>query len=538
MRKFTLAEFKAMQERFALWKMENPKATSSEELIALMRLYEIHNYGVTSKDLTLGKSIDYIYEDGAYRRVEAAVNGIFYCDPNKRGELPTCMFNRAKFKLSDDGKRLSFKEFVRDAESLKTERLEKLEEIRLSVADTGTATASGKSLLESAIDTGFGSSSGVIRPVFMNMLLELVSIQAFMKNFVSIEPMDDATFYFPMKTSVVTDDSNMTRTALPTPEGLAGTDHSISYDRYEINAWKFLRHAELTDEVNELIGKFINVQSHYVEDLAQGQALLWDWPILEGILTMIVRGTWRRPKKGTPWTWDITTEIPWGKASVLTTNAKLNYLFQDMSGTALTDGIIYEPAVTTGNEFKYDSSTVRQGSTSEDETYEGIMALASLLKDKNSALEYVILSDSKQTERLFKDGRFLDARMMTGNPKFQDERGYLGRVAIGGSSTQTDVWEAPNGLVEAWDSDDTPTADVLTPIIGGRYGRAWHHGVLTPLNMRVDRGMEVKAAGVGSANVLRDNETMVITTSTKGSSWPGDYHDAAILWQALADGHA
>jgi hypothetical protein len=538
-RNLTIQQFRDLQEKFTLWKMQNPKRSSSDELQALMRLYEIHNYGITSKDLALGKTVDWVQQDGQYHRVEAAVSGIFYCDPNQRGSLPQCHFNRASFKMSKDGQRMSYKQYIRDAQLVKEERLEKLEDIKLATAhDTGVDTGSGKSLMESALDTGFGSSSGVVRPVFMNMLLELVSLKAFMKNFVNIEAMDSMSFYYPMKTSAVQDHAAMHRaTGLPTAEGRAGMDYGIEYDRYEINGWKYLRHAELTDEVNELVGKFLNVQSHYVEDLSEGMALLWDWPIVEGIQDMMVKGMWRRPKKGAPITWIKTDEIPFGKASVLTTNAKSSNLFQDQSGST-NDGKIYEPSVTTTEEFDYHNSTARAGTSGADELYEGVIALATLLKKKRSKIEYIILTDSRMTERMFKDSRFLDARLQTGNPRFQDETGFIGRISIGGSSSQTDIWEAPEGLfnVRATD-DDTPT-EVL-PIIAGRYGRGWTHGVFTPASMRVDKGFEVVTdAGVGDSEVLRDNETTVITTSSKGSSWPGDYHDFAILWQCFAITHS
>lgn len=531
-------EFQVLNDKMTRVKLQNPKISPTEELRTLMRFYEKHLYGVSSRDLTLGKTVDFVENnDGTYTQIEADCQGYFERDGNDPSGPLTCHFEMSKFK-EVDGKRLTYKEYLRDGKVIKSNRDEMIklaDAPQTTILDMGGA---GSSLLETGVLTGFGTATGVVPPRWVNWLMELVSLKAFMKNFVTIQPMDEMQIMFPLKTSKLEDDSELQATALPTQEGRAGTEHAIVWANWQINGWKYLRYAELTNEVAEMLDKYLNVTSKYSEELAEGHALLWDYPINYGIQQMLVKGTWRYPQFTPPSTyaWEegsgTAEPIPFGSASVLTTNAKKNYLFQDLSGGS--DGTIYEPSVTTTEEFEYDSSTARAGSGAGDEIPEGLMALGSLLKEKGSQMDFVIFTDSRITERYFKDDRVQSLDYNLGDPKFQDERGYLGKVAIAGSSTFVDLWEAPPNLIPARDTDDT-VADAAYPIFGGKYGEVWNHGVYSPISLRVDEGFEAKSDGV--ATRIRPTESKVLTTSSKGSSWPGDYHHVAILWAMLDDAH-
>jgi hypothetical protein len=543
--KWTDDAFKAMARNWSLWELSNPQAGPTERFKTVQRIYEKHLYGATSRDLTLGKMIHYKDNgDGTSSRIETPVKGYFKIDLTDRGAPLSAVWERDKSEVGKGGSRLNYKELLEDQRIIKNSRDEMIALAAAGQETTSIDSGSGSSLLDIGVETGFGSTTGVIPPAFINMLLELTSLKAFMKNVIGVQPMPDMSFKFPLKTSVIEDDAGMQRAAVPTVEGRAGLDYRIQWLNWEVNGWKYLRHAELTDEIREMVDKFLGVSSSYMEDLATGQTLLWDYAAIEGILTMLIRGVWRYPRlaAGTfTWTEDGTNEveIPFGKASVLTTNAKLNYLWQDLSNATASDGIIYEPDTVTTDEFDWKESTARPGSTTSDDILEGFLALGTLLKNKGSKMEYIVLSDSRITERLMKDARMANLTIRTGDPKFQNEEGYLGQIAIGGSSTFTDLWESPNGLIIPRATDDATGVGGpfdAYPIIGGAYGRGWHQGVFSPISARIDEGFEVVDIGTPPPRRLRPSESKVLTTSSKGSSWPGDYHHIAILW-AMFDAH-
>jgi hypothetical protein len=536
---WTKEEFQALNDKMALIRAQNSKLSPSKEFASLLRLYEKHQYGITSRDLALGKTIDFHDNgDGTYTQVEADCRGYFKRNPDDRSAPLVCHFEMSKFKETN-GKRLTFKEYLRDGQHVRDNRdqmIKLADDPDTTITDMGGA---GSTLLETGVLSGFGTATGVVPPRWVNWLMELVSLKAFMKNFISIQPMDEMQVMFPLKTSVIEDNTEFQAAAVPTVEGRAGTEHHIVWANYQINGWKYLRYSELTNEVSEMLDKYLNVTSKYAEELAEGHTLLWDYAINKGIQQMLVKGSWRYPELSTgSFSWEegsgTEVEIPFGKASVLTTNALKNYLFQDLSGGS--DGTIYNPSVTTTEEFKYDESTVRGDSSAGDEIVDGLAALATVLKNKGSSMEYVIFTDSRITERFFKDDRVQNNLYDFGKQKYQDENGFLGTVSIAGSSTFVDVWESPANLIGTRDTDDT-VADTAYPIFGGRYGEGWHQGVYSSVNLRVDEGFEV-LTDAGSVERIRPTETKVLTTSSKGSSWPGDYHHIAILWAMLDDAHA
>lgn len=521
--------YKRIQVQFVSYKYQHPQASATEMLIGLHRLYEREMYGVSARDLVRGYQVRYQRDPDDPNKVyklKSKVRGLFLSSLNGVGDpnsFPSAVYERDEWKI-EDGKHMTEKMFYHDLQAQR--------EINLAVEYTSRDMGDGESLLESGIDTGYGSTTGVITPVFQDLMLRLAAEKTMWKNFVSLIPMPDMTFYFPMRNSIVSDNTTAVAfDSVATGEGLAGLDIAIKYTKWEVNGWKFLRHFEITDEVRLMLGKFINVQADMVADLAQAHALLWDYSIAYGMKSMLVTGLWRRwDETATASFKDSDTEIPFGKASVLLGNAKLSYLYQDMTTGA---GKIYEPSATTGEEFVYDDSVARAGSAATDELLEGISALGTLLENKGSELQFVALPSSK-AELLFNDPRIANQTINTGITEFSSENGYLGRVNIIGTSTQVDVWKYNTDVHPAsYEDDDPVTTKTLFPVWGGSYGKFWALGTYTPYYMRIDDGFEViDGAGVGAGGVLRSNETSVFTSGSRGSSWPLDYHHLGCLWLA------
>lgn len=520
--------YRRVQTQFLAYKYQHPEASATEMLIGLHRLYETEMYGVSARDLVRGYQVRYQQDPDDPNKVyklKSRVRGLFLssangvADPNS---FPSCEFERDEWTI-ENGKHMTEKMFYHDLTSQR--------QINLAAEYTSRDMGDGASLLESGIDTGYGTTTGVITPVFQDLMLRLAAEKTMWKNFVSLVPMPDMTFYFPMRNSIVSDNSTaVSPTAVVTGEGQAGLDIAIKYTKWEVNGWKFLRHFEITDEVRMLLGKFINVQADLVEDLAQAHALLWDYSIAYGMKSMLVTGMWRRwDETSTAGFKDSNTEIPFGKASVLTTNAKLSYLWQDMATGA---GKIYEPAIATGKEFFFNDSTERAGTAATDELAEGISALGTILEGKGSELQFVAIPASK-CELLFNDPRIANQTIQTGITEFQSENGFIGRVNIIGTSTMVDVWKYNTDVHPASyeTDDDTPGTVTVFPVWGGSYSKFWALGTYTPYYLRIDDGFEVvDGAGVGSSNVLRGNETSVFTSGSRGSSWPLDYHHLGCLW--------
>jgi hypothetical protein len=150
--------------------------------------------------------------------------------------------------------------------------------------------------------------------------------------------------------------------------------------------------------------------------------------------------------------------------------------------------------------------------------------MATMLKEKGSKLEFLTIPPTI-TERIVSDPRFLETIQATGNPAFQNEAGYLGQIAIGGSNSRVDLWEYDPALVGTKQSSDSTPVTWL-PVWGGRYGMSWNNGTWLPIYFRVDDGFEVKVDhGIDSTQeVLRPNETRVITAGSAGTSFPGDFN--------------
>lgn len=522
-------QYEAFTKRYMLLAGANPNMSPTQKLITLSRMYEEYHYGITTKDLARGYSERTVWDESSKKWItlHSRCRGSFVFGGHKNNAPnndPVLIFERAGFRRADDGFK-EYNEVIRDAQVDS--------DIKLTAAAESTYRdmGDGSSLMETSVDTIYGSSTGIITPVLVDRMLRLTAEKVMAKNFATVVPMDSMMFYYPIRNSRVTDNSTaVSATAKATAEGRAGLDINVKYTKWEGNGWKFLRHAEITNEIEEIVAKFINVSQDLSDDLALGHALLWDYSCFNGWYDMITRGYWRRWDKGddafTSGSDLDETEIPFGAASVLTTNAKKNYIFQDG-----TDGKIYEPAVTTGNEMKFDSSTLLAGSTTSDLLMEGIAEACHKLKVKGGIPEFVLLPQ-KLSRILFKDARLINTQILTGTTKFQDENGYLGRVNIIGTTSTVDVWEYPEELFGQQTLDDVSAckADV---VFVGSYGKFWNLGVFSPFYLRVDEGYEVVAdRGVTTGfSTLRSNETKVLTSGSKGSSFPGDYHHlVCLLW--------
>jgi hypothetical protein len=530
------SDFVALQERYFEWCQVHPEASNTEKLIALNRLYEKAHFGVTSRDLARGYEIEYFERnDGTTVRLRNDVRGRFIVggDGNRGiGADPVCQYAWTGWK---EDASMPTREVRKDK---KVQR-----EIALAASEHTTASdilTKGTALLEhEGIDTGFGATPGVISPQFVNMLLELVSGKAMFKNFVRMVPMPSMNFYFPLKQSVIKDNTNIAAATAPTAEGRAGLEYAISYGKFLVNGWKYLRHAALTVELIQMLSRFINVREDYITDMRDAMALLWDFTIAEGMYSMLTTAKWRRyDVSGAAWA--DSEYVPLSGASgaeILTTNHPKHLLFQDLTSGSANYGKVYEPDVDAGEALDYETSTLLPQSGTGDDLFELIVSLATKLKEKDSKIEF-FMAPPKITEYFFRDSRFLDMTLNTGNPAFQTESGFLGQIAIGGSNQRVDLWEYETDVLGTKASTDT-TPRTLYPVFAGAYNRFWNQGIFSPFYMRVDDGQEVKdTIGTGGSDVLRPNETRVITVGSRGSSFPGDYHHLVLGLISLNFAHA
>jgi len=260
--------------------------------------------------------------------------------------------------------------------------------------------------------------------------------------------------------------------------------------------------------------------------MKDAMAFLWDFTIAEGLYSMMTTAKWRRyDTSGSAWT--DSEFVPLSEAGAILTgagNAKNFISYINLKAGSSDYGLIYE-AADSPNHLKFHSSTVRAGSEANDDLFEFVVALGTMLKNNRSKMEF-IMAPPIVTEFFQRDSRFLDMTQATGNPAFQSESGYLGQISIGGSNQKVDVWEYETDVLGTKQTADA-TPITVYPIFAGSYNRFWNMGIYSPTYMRVDDGMEVKAdIGVGGTNtdVIRPNETRVITVGSRGSSFPGDMH--------------
>jgi hypothetical protein len=185
--------------------------------------------------------------------------------------------------------------------------------------------------------------------------------------------------------------------------------------------------------------------------------------------------------------------------------------------------------------MKYQSSTLRANylSPAGSNIFDFIVDLAEMMKNKNRKLEWVALTSVAAT-MLSKDDRFINSQYKTGNVRFQDETGFMGRVPIGGTSTFVDVWAIPDGALAAKTTADSPALAITGMIFGGEYRKTGIIAPYAPFSLVVDDGFEVVA--VDTVNVLRRNDTKVLTSKSVQAVAPWDT-EALVLGFLMATAH-
>jgi len=484
---FDSPEIVRMNQSLFRYKLQNPKASNTDIMIRMQELLSLGHYGITPREMTLG-----------YRKNPKKPGYGFYLE-NPGYEFQFCIDPKPVFKV---GKEFKFEQ---------------------------TTSGDTPPLIQNPLTGGsYGGATGIIPPYWYDVMLRKTSRYTMAKNIAMTFMMRSLVGQAPIKVTKV-DDTVDAGTFTPTAEGRAGIDYNNTYEVHKFDAYKYLLHSGLTWEVMIALEGMIDVQADVIDDLALAHALLVDMDFWEGQYSAIVAGKYRRWETGA---WGATEEIPLGSASVLTTNAKKHRLFFD-----LTSGKTYYPAVGAGNENKYHSSTLRESykSPSGSAVFDFIVDIAEQMKNKNRKLEWIAVT-SGVTTMLSKDDRFLNTQFDTGNIRFQDESGYLGRIRLGGSGGTVDVWEIPNNAIAAKTTADTPTVSIVDMIFGGEYRKTGIIAPFAPFSLFVDKGFEVKAVGVGGSGVLRMNDTAVITTKSVQAVLPWDT-EALVLGQIVNTAH-
>jgi hypothetical protein len=483
---FDLKQYEAMDMALLNYKLQNPKASMTDIMIRMQEILHVGHYGITPRELMLG-----------YRR-----------NPTKPG---------FGIQLQNVGYEMKFNE---DLKPIFKEGSEfKLEQT------TGGDTPP---LIQNPLaNPTYGGSTGIIPPIWLDIMIRKVSRSTMAKNIAMTFMMKNLVDVAPIKWTKV-DDKVDDGTFYPVTEGRAGIDYNNTYKAHRIDAYKYMLHSGLTWEVMTALDGKIDLQADTINDLAVAHALLLDRDFWEGQYTGIVSGLYRRWETNA---WANSEEIPLGTDSVKTTNAKKHRLFYDLS-----TGKTYYPSTAAGDENKYHQSTLREAylSPTGSVIFDVIPDLAELMKNKNRKLEWIAVSSGIATI-LAKDSRFQNSLYKTGNIRFQDENGYLGKISVGGTASGVDVWEIPSGAIEAKTTDDSVSITHL--IFGGEYRKTGVIGQFAPFSLMVDDGYEVVARGVGSSSVLRRNDTKVLTTKSVQAAKPWDT-EALVLSQVVNTAHS
>jgi hypothetical protein len=475
----------SMNNALLRYKLQNPNVTNTDIMVRMQELLHAAHYGITPREMTLG-----------YRK-----------NPDKPGY---------GIYLKDAGYQFQFgtdlKPVFKNGAEFKFEQ---------------TTSGDTPPLIQNPLTSpSYGGATGIIPPVWLDIMIRKTSRYTMAKNLAMTFMMSGLVEQAPIKWTKVSDEVDA-GTFTPTAEGRAGVDYNNTYRTHKIDAYKYLLHSGISWEVMVAMQGKIDVQGDVIDDLAQAHALLIDMDYWEGQYSGIVSGKYRRWEGAS---WGTTDEIPLGAASVLTTNAPKHKLFFD-----LTTGKTYYPAVGAGNEMKYQSSTLRANylSPAGSNIFDFIVDLAEMMKNKNRKLEWVALTSVAAT-MLSKDDRFINSQYKTGNVRFQDETGFMGRVPIGGTSTFVDVWAIPDGALAAKTTADSPALAITGMIFGGEYRKTGIIAPYAPFSLVVDDGFEVVA--VDTVNVLRRNDTKVLSSKSVQAVAPWDT-EALVLGFLMATAH-
>lgn len=382
---------------------------------------------------------------------------------------------------------------------------------------TSTDPAAGDPLVQNPLaNPTFGASGGIIPPYWLDMMIRPLSRYLQAKNFAKIVPMSAPVDMAPLKTSKAED---WLSSIVPVAEGRAGQDVRTAYSLWKFDAYKYMFHSGLSWEVvKATLGK-IELEMDLVNDLAEAYDLLIDQDYFESQYSAITLGKIRRYNlSGTAWAHN--ADIAQGAAYALTTNAPKHVLWY-----STLDKKVYVPSTTTGNENKFQAATLHPDAPENLELWDVLPWLAKLMKAKRARMQYVNMHQDL-SPLLTTDTRFTNTLYKTGNLVFESENGYLGRVPLGGTSSGTDVWELPQGILDGKETADTTPAAIY-PVFGGQYGRSGLIGPWIPFNLSMDKGFEV--VEVDSVDVLRPNQTDVFTVSGSQAVAPWDVDGLVLL---------
>jgi hypothetical protein len=391
-------------------------------------------------------------------------------------------------------------------------------------AGTGTDPAAGDPLIDNPLtNPTFGAAGGVIPPLWLDMMIRQQSRFLQAKNFAKIVPMSAPVDMAPLKT---TKSEDWLSGIKPVKEGRAGVDVRTAYSLWKFDAYKYFFHSGLTLEIVKASAGKIAITEDLVADLMEAFDLLIDLDYFESQYVGITLGKIRRFDT-TADNWANNADVARGAAAYVTSNAKKHVLWY-----SIADKKLYVPAVGVGDENKFQSSTAHPDGYTNLELWDVFPFLAGLLKDKRARMDYTNLHPALSL-RVQLDSRFTNSLYKTGNVVFASENGYLGRVPLGGTSTGTDLWEMPQGIL-----DDKVTSDggayKIYPVLAGQYQRPGLIGPWIPPGLTMDKGFEVKS--VDSVDVLRPNNTDVFSVMGEQAVIPWDL-DGLVLLKVVKEAH-
>jgi len=290
-----------------------------------------------------------------------------------------------------------------------------------------------------------------------------------------------------------------------------------AYTLWQMDAYKYKYHSGLTMEVLEVVQAYIQFVADLTGDMRLAYDLLIDQDYFESQYEAINQGKIRRWNGSA---WAFATEIAQTTAAVMAANAPKHVLWY-----STVDKLFYTPSVTPGDENKFQASTVHADAPTNALLLDLPLWAAGLMKKKGARAEYYNFHPDL-IPIMASDPRWNNLQVRSGNIVFASEQGYLGKFFLGGTQSQSDVWELPQGVLDA-----KVTADVgaykIYPVLVGEYGRSGVIAPWIPVNMTMDKGFEVKT--IDAVSVLRPNDTEVFTLTGHQAVMPWDINGLSIV---------
>lgn len=476
---YTDKQWKVVQRTMANFELQNPKATMSDTMININEALEMGHNNVTPRQMKLG-----------YRKV-------FDKTDNR---VKAQMLKAAAYAF----------EFTKNPKP-RFEVDENLVEL-----EQGTSTDTPPIVQNPLATPTYGGVDGIIRPYVSDLVLTEVSRKTMAKNLALVYPAKGLVGEGFIK-ATKPDGSVADGTFHPVAERSSGQSYYNGYKRFTFDIHKHMLHSELTWEVLRAAQDNIPLMKHLMKEHSIAHALMEDTEYWESQYTGITKGLYRRWNP-TGNAWGVAEEIPNGKGTVVGANAKYHKLFFNLG-----DGTTWLPSDVEADNLKYQSSVRRSAVFSKDNSdiFDLTVDLAELMREKegNRQFDYIAVNP-KMLTLLAKDSRFLNAFDLTGEIRFNGEYCFMGKIAIGGSTSMVDVWLVPNGSLGPKQTEDTSPIEVQGLIFGGSYGGS---GIIMPFDapgIMIDDGFEVVTEG--GKQVLRRNDTKVLTTKSCVGIVPSD----------------